>query len=206
MAPNMAQKRAAKANRRKAVLAERRRAEASESSLAGRVRRAAAGPIRHCLLQQNSMAGVGMATLIITRELAPGQLAMTAFLLDTFARGIKDAFLRPVGAQQFNDQRETLEAGGPFTDIEPADARKLLRDLAAWSASLGFAPHRDFAVVERVFGDVRADASHAVFAFGHEGKPLLIEGSFDHPADVERVIGHLDEAIGPAALPAPSRP
>ena len=41
MAPNMAQKRAAKANRRKAVLAERRRAEASESSLAGRVRRQA---------------------------------------------------------------------------------------------------------------------------------------------------------------------
>jgi hypothetical protein len=202
----MAQKRAAKANRRKAMLAEKRKAETVESSLAGRVRRAAAGPIRHCLLQHTSMAGAGMGTLIVTRELAPGQLAMAAFLLDTFARGIKDAFLRPIGAQEFDDQLKVLQSGGPFAEIAPADARKLLRDLRAWSASLGFAPHRDFAVVERVFGEVSTDASDAVFPFGNEGKPLLIEGAFDHPAEVERAIGRLEEARVPHSLPAPQIP
>jgi hypothetical protein len=40
-------------------------------------------------------------------------------------------------------------------------ARKLLRGLAAWSQSIGFAPHRDFAAVEPIFGDVNADASDA---------------------------------------------
>jgi hypothetical protein len=188
------------------MLAERRRVEAAESSLAGRVRRAAASPIRHCLLQQTSMAGLGMGTLIVTRELAPGQLAMAAFLLDTFARGIKEAFLRPIGAREFDDQLEVLQAGGPFTEIAPADARKLLRELAAWSASLGFAPHRDFAVVERVLGDVSADASNAVFQFGNEGKPLLIEGPFDHPAELDRAIGRLEEAGRPLALPASQSP
>jgi hypothetical protein len=34
--------------------------------------------------------------------------------------------------------------------VEPSMARKLLRDVVAWSRSIGFAPHRDFAVVERL--------------------------------------------------------
>jgi hypothetical protein len=93
-----------------------------------------------------------------------------------------------------------------LAEIATSCGRKLLRELAAWSASLGFAPHRDFAVVERVFGEFRAEASDAVFRFGHEGKPLLIEGKSDNTADVARVIAQLEEVSGPEALPAPQGP
>jgi len=34
--------------------------------------------------------------------------------------------------------------------------------------------HRDFAVVERLFGDVKAEACDTTFQFGYEGKPLYV--------------------------------
>jgi hypothetical protein len=203
MAPNMAQKRAAKANRRKAMLAERRKAEIVESSLPGRVKRAAAGPIRHCLLQQEALSHNGMGMLIVARQMAPGQLAMAAFLLDTFSLGIKDAFIRPVGEQEFAAYVERLAMSSPFTEVEPVYGRKLLRELATWSRSLGFAPHRDFAAIERVFGDISAEASDAVFRFGQDGKPFYIQGPFDTPAQVEGIAARLERHGDAEALPAP---
>ena len=66
-----------------------------------------------------------------------------------------------------------------MVSVDPSYARKLLRDLAVWSRSIGFDPHRDFTTVERIFGDVNAEASDAVFRFGCDGKPLYIPGPFD---------------------------
>jgi hypothetical protein len=59
--------------------------------------------------------------------------------------------------------------------VEPAYARKLLHDLTTWSQSQGFWPHRDYAKVEPLFGAVNATASHATFAFGQDGKPLIVD-------------------------------
>jgi hypothetical protein len=61
MAPNIAQKRAAKANRRKAMVAEKRKSELVSSSLAGQVARATPLPIQHCLLSGN-LRDSGIAT------------------------------------------------------------------------------------------------------------------------------------------------
>ena len=63
-----------------------------------------------------------------------------------------------------------------------------MRDLVAWSASLGVRPHRDFAVVERMFGDLDADACDVAFQFGREGKPLYIPGPNDAAA-IRRLLG-----------------
>jgi hypothetical protein len=70
MARNMALKRAAKANRRKAVVAEKRKAEIAGNSLPAQVARAGQLPIQHCLLAGN-LAGSGMATLILARGATP---------------------------------------------------------------------------------------------------------------------------------------
>jgi hypothetical protein len=42
-----------------------------------------------------------------------------------------------------------MHGGSPLVSAGPSYARKLLRDLAAWSQSIGFAPHRDSAAVQR---------------------------------------------------------
>jgi hypothetical protein len=75
-------------------------------------------------------------------------------------------------------------------------ARKLLRDVVAWSRSIGFAPHRDFAVVERLFGDVDSNASDAAFQFGREGKPVYVPGPGESSQQVLRRVAHLQRTLG----------
>jgi hypothetical protein len=152
MTTNMAVKRAKKAQRRKQVVAQKRRAEAVEASLPARVLRAAQTPIRHCFLTE-AVFEIGMGTLVLTRGGTQDHLTLSSFLIDTFCLGIKDVMFQPIERDAFEMYMERMDAGSPMAAVDPGYARKLLRDLAVWSQSIGFAPHRDFTVVESVFGE-----------------------------------------------------
>ena len=195
MAPNMALKRARKAQRRKQVVAQKRRAEVLEASLPARVLRAAIAPIRHCFLTE-SVFDIGMGTLVLARGATPHHIALSSFLIDVFCLGIKDVMFESVEREDFEMYMDATDAGSPMVSVDPSYARKLLRDLAAWSQSIGFAPHRDFAAVERVFGDVSADASDAGFRFGRDGKPFYIPGSNDTAPLIHRRIEQLRKSLG----------
>jgi hypothetical protein len=195
MATNMALKRGRKAQKRKQVVAQKRRAEALEAGLPARVLRAAHAPIQHCLLTE-SVFEIGMGTLVLARGATPHHLAFSTFLVDVFCLGIKDVMFESVERDVFEMYMEATEAGSPLVSVDPSYARKLLRDLAAWSQSIGFPPHRDFAAVERMFGDVRADASDAVFRFGRDGKPVYIPGPYDSDPLIQRRIQHLQKYLG----------
>lgn len=186
MATNMALKRAAKANRRKAVLAEKRKSELLAATLPEQVRRAADSPIQHCLLSEGSFE-CGMGTLVLARGLASEHLKAGVFLLDLFCLGIKDVMFRSMTGEELEEFVEVMGATAPLEPIEPSHARKLLRDLAIWAQAIGFAPARNFAVVERLFGDVSAEACDATFQFGREGKPLYIQGPSEEPAFRRRI-------------------
>jgi hypothetical protein len=195
MATNMALKRGRKAQRRKQVVAQKRRAEVLEASLPARVLRAADAPIQHCLLTE-SVFDIGMGTLVLARGATPHHIAVSSFLIDAFCLGIKDVMFDSVEREVFEMYIEAMDAGSPMVPVNPNYARKLLRDLAAWSQSIGFAPHRDFAAVERVFGDVSADASDADFRFGRDGKPVYIPGPDDTAPLILRRIEQLRKSLG----------
>jgi hypothetical protein len=195
MTTNMAVKRAKKAQRRKQVVAEKRRAEAVEASLPARALRAAQAPIRHCFLTE-SVFEIGMGTLVLTRGGTQDHLTLGSFLIDTFCLGIKDVMFQPIEREAFEMYMERMDAGSPMVSVDPSYARKLLRDLAAWSQSIGFAPHRDFAAVEPIFGDVSADAGDAVFRFGCDGKPRYIPRPSDTPPLIQRRIAQLQKYLG----------
>jgi hypothetical protein len=91
---------------------------------------------------------------------------------------------------------DAMDLASPMAPVDPSYARKLVRDLAAWSRSIGFAPHRDFAAVEQIFGDVNPEASDAVFGFGRDGKPMYIPGPNDAASVVQRRIEHLKRHLG----------
>src|SRR3984893_15960799 len=93
MASNMAAKRAAKANRRKAIVAEKRKAEMFADSLAERVRRAARVPIQYCLLT-DGLFGLGIGTMILARGVTADALSVAIFLVDVHCLGIKDVMFR----------------------------------------------------------------------------------------------------------------
>ena len=195
MATNIALKRTRKAQRRKQVVAQKRRAEVLEASLPARVLRAAQAPIQHCLLTE-SVFDIGMGTLILARGATPHHLALSSFLIDVFCVGIKDVIFESVESEVFEMYMEATDAGSPMISVDPSYARKLMRDLAAWSQSIGFAPHRDFAAVERIFGDTSADASDAVFRFGRDGKPTYIPGPNDTAPLIQRRIAQLQKYLG----------
>jgi hypothetical protein len=195
MATNMALKRARKAQRRKQVVAQKRRAEILEASLPARVLRAADAPIQHCFLTE-SVFDIGMGTLVLARGATLHHVALSSFLIDTFCLGIKDVMFESVEGEVFEIYMDAMDAGSPVVSVDPSYARKLLRDLAAWSESIGFAPHPDFAAVERVFGDVSVDTSDAVFRFGRDGKPVYIPGPNDTVHLIQRRIEQLQKYVG----------
>ena len=119
-----------------------------------------------------------------------------SFLIDVFCLGIKDVMFEAVEAETFEMYMEATDAGSPLVAVDPTHARKLLRDLAAWSQSIGFAPHRDFAAVERIFGDVGAEASDAVFRFGRDGRPVYIPGPSESAHLIRRRIEQLQKYLG----------
>jgi hypothetical protein len=195
MATNMALKRARKAQRRKQIVAQKRQAETLEASLPARVLRAAHAPIQHCFLP-GSLFEIGIGTLVLARGATPYNVAFGSFLVDVFCIGIKDVMFRSVEADVFQRYMEATDAGSPMISVDPGYGRKLLRDLAAWSQSIGFAPHHDFAAVERIFGDVSADASDTAFCFGRDGKPFYIPGPTDTVPLIRRRIAQLQTRLG----------
>lgn len=197
MANRHAQKRAAKATRRKKLLAERRKAAIAESQMspATRMRRMAGAPIHTCLISE-ALLDIGKGYLALARKAADGRMAVVVFLLDTYCLGVKDVIVRVDEAREVGHFLEALRAAQPMVAIEPTRARKLLRDLVAWSRSIGLAPHADYAAAEPLFGDVPADASDESFSFGKDGKPFLIPGPSDTPARIRKTIEALRRTVG----------
>lgn len=197
MSKRHAQRRAAKAARRKKLAVERRKGALAESqmSLATRVRRMAAAPMHACLISEGLLA-MGSGYLVVARKAADGNVAMATFLLDAYCVGVKDVILRVDVASEIDRFLEALDAAQPMVAIEPTRARKLLRDLVAWSRSIGLAPHPDYAVAEPLFGDVSADACDESFSFGKDGKPLLIPGPSDTPARIRKRVEALHRTVG----------
>ena len=196
---NLAARRGAKANRRKAIVAQKRRAAAVGETLAGQVARATTAPIRCCLLTE-CLLEIGMGTLVLARGSAVGQVAVGVFLLDAFCLGVKDVMFRTIEGHQLATYLAKLSAATPMVPADPSYARKLLRDLVLWSGSLGFQPHPDFATVERLFGDVDPQACDAAFEFGQGGKPLYMPGPADSPMLVRRRMDQLSRQLGPGGF------
>ena len=194
-ASNLAARRGAKANRRKAIVAQKRKLEAAEASPAGQELQAAALPIRACLLSEE-LFDTGMGTLVLARGATVGPIFFEVYLLDTFCRGVKNIIFRTMDQDQLDFYIDRLEAASPMTAVDPSYARKLVRDLVRWSRSIGFPPPREFAALERLFGDVDPDACKTEFDFGQDGKPFYISGPNETTNDGLRAVKHLQGQLG----------
>ena len=149
MGSRNAQRRQAKAVRRKKLLAERRRLEAADSrgSVVQDVRRTRTAPLHSCLVQRGIFeSGFGM--VLLTRKIGVGKFGLAAFLVDAFCLGVKDAFFRETEEAKINSFVESFEKTTPFEAADLSYARKLLHEAVAYARSLGLEPHADYAAVE----------------------------------------------------------
>jgi hypothetical protein len=196
MAKGIAQRRADKAARRKKVLAERRKVGGEAPlSKADRMRRAAAtAPIDACL-SNTELFDSGIGHVILTRKSADGSVSAAVFLLDAFAVGVKDVLIHQGGTTETEQMIEEVEEIEALAPVDPAYARKLVRDLVAWSRSIGLPPHPDYATAELLFGNVSADACTETFTFGKDGRPIYIPGT-DTPAQIRQRSNALERTLG----------
>jgi hypothetical protein len=190
MPVNIAARRGAKNQRRKAVVAQKRKAEMDAGTTAGQARLAQNDPIQHCLLSEG-LFDVGMGTLVLTRGATPSHVTAAVFLLDAWSLGVKDVYKRSLSGKEFEFYLEQMSIATPMVPVDPAFARKLLHDLVAWSRAHGFAPHRDYPKIEPIFGSISTVQCDVEFQFGHVWSSVVE----DETADIARLPSEHDEVV-----------
>ncbi len=186
----------AKALRRKKKLAERRKSDGvgAPRGRSAEARRSATLPLYACYVQAGLFTtGTGMVILV---RGAGHSLVMASFLIDAFCLGVKDAMLQPIEKPELETVVEIIGQAAPLEPVEPAYARKLVRDAVAYARSIGLEPPADFAATELLFGDISADDSIAEFTFGVDGKPVYIPSPEDTPRQIRQRVERLRRALG----------
>src|SRR5208337_2598135 len=186
---------AAKVARRKAVVAENKKFAVSLTSLVGRVRVASKGPIVRCMMP-STLFEIGIGHVVVARALPSGLLGCAYFLVDVFCLGVKDVFYAEIGGKELQSRLAEQYDAQMFIDVEPARARKLIQDAAAYAAGLGLPTAKDTSAIEAIFGDVDASACTDTFTFGKNGKPFFLGGPNDTPARIRTIIQTLEKSRG----------
>ncbi len=192
-----AQRKHAKATKRKKILEQRHRLEdkGAGGGLAREIRRAAAAPLHACLMQESVLES-GLGTVFLSRKIGPRDLALAGFLVDAYCLGVKDVMFQELDEDELEEMLDEAGAAAPLTPVDPPYARKLLRDASAYAHALGLPPHPDYASVELLFGDVVADACDTEFQFGYEGRPFYVPGPTESPTQIRRRIDRLRRRLG----------
>jgi hypothetical protein len=201
MAKNIAARRAAKQAKRKAVVAAKRKAEVAGHSTPGQVRAGAHLPIQQCLVSDGLFEN-GMGMVLLARGSTSAVMQVAVFMVDTFCLGVKDVTWHSADREGMQALLNMATSGDLASPVEPGEARKLLHDVVAWAKDNGFAPHEDYAAVEKLFGDVVPSATDYRPRFGRDGKVLYIPGPSESPSDVRRRMRIINERFGKEAAAA----
>ena len=155
-------------------------------------------PIHECLIPTNLFAS-GIGEVLVARRVPDGDIAMSAFVIDVFCLGVKDALFTVVSEYTYEHEykgRMVATGNRDFEKIHQTCAKKLLDGLVDYANELGFSPHPDYKNAKDIFGDIDASACPVKYTYGKDGKPFYANGPFESPADVEKIIQTLTKKYG----------
>lgn len=150
-------------------------------------------PINKCYAAQ-SLFDKGLGSVVVTRTIKPGVLAVGVFLVDAYCLGIKNAFITAIAADGL--QKGLLSRMQPVREISPEFARKIVDGALAYAEAIDLEPHDDFFSAEAIFGDIEADDATEEFTFGRNGKPCYINGPEETEEQIQAILAHLKEKCG----------
>jgi len=186
-----AEKRKAKERAKHKELARRK-----TEDLGQRLAHVAAAPILHCFTTQNLWDN-GIAQVLVSRELANGQVAFASFLVDRYCLGVKDAFCGFMAKSEYLERfYDELKRRFEIVALQPAAARKLVEGAVDFARSVGLSPHPDYTRARQIFGDIDPAGSDREFEFGKDGKPFFVSGPNDSPGRCASIVGILQERCG----------
>jgi hypothetical protein len=139
---------------------------------------------------------IGLGEVIVCRFKNDGRVEAGIFLLDLYCLGVKNAFHKIFATEE--EFLEQLRIHG--LENAPARAgawgRKLVEGAVEYAKSLGISPHPDYKKGARVFGGIDASECEEEFAYGHNGRPLFVQGPDDDPETCERILTTLRLRVG----------
>ena len=155
-------------------------------------------PIHECLIPEDLFSS-GLGELVVARRTPSGDIAFSAFVIDVFCLGVKDAMFLVMSEDEY-EQRIKVEmirtADRTFEKIHQSSAKKLLDGLLNYSKELGFMPHPDCKNAYDIFGDIDASVSPEKYTYGKEGKPFYMNGPYESEADSKRILNTLTKSCG----------
>ena len=155
-------------------------------------------PIHECLIP-NDMFVSGMGELVVARRIPNGDIAISAFVIDIFCLGVKDAMFMVIPEREYEHRikgRMLATGSRGFEKLHQTCAKKLLDGAVDYAKELGFAPHPDYKNANEIFGDIDAGACPVKYTYGKEGKPFYMNGPYESPADIDRIINTLTKKCG----------
>lgn len=155
-------------------------------------------PVHECLIP-NDLFTSGLGELVVTRRIPGGDIAMSAFVIDVFCLGVKDAMFMVLPESEYEDKikrRMSAVSGRDFEKLHQSCAKKLLDGLVDYAGELGFSPHSDYKNANDLFGIIDAGACSVKYTYGKDGKPSYMNGPYESPADIQRIINTLTKSCG----------
>ena len=181
---------------KKAAERKARQAERKSLSTGGSAKLAARFPIGDCLAPI-SLFETGIGTVVLTRLLPGGEIAVAGFLVDSYCLGVKNALYRVLSPAEYDYYRGQIEAQTPLERIHPSCLRKLVEGAVQYARDLGFPPHSDYARAAQLFGDIDATTCPVRYTYGKDGQPFYVNGPYESAAQSRKIIDTLARRLGP---------
>ncbi len=133
-------------------------------------------------------AGSGLVNVMAARSGRRGKVSVRGYLVDVYCLGVKDI----VGPMTMDDYvlpvfTERYFSPGQLKPLEaPIElARQLVFGAVDYARTLGFEPPEQFAEAGDFLGEWTGPSA---ITFGHEGKPLYIQGPYDDAAQIAKTL------------------
>jgi len=142
----------------------------------------------------------GLGTVIGARRPPHGRIGLSAFIVDVFCLGVKNALFHVSSEQEYEKMAKPglllSREGRAFHSMDPACTRRLIEGAADYAERLGFQPHPDYRNAKGIFGDVDAADCRMTFTYGHEGKPFYIRGPNESTLQAKGIVEQLERRCG----------
>ena len=152
-------------------------------------RRAAEFPVSGCFVNEN-WDDLGLAHVVVMRQLPDGSSLVGGYLVDTFCRGVKASLVTCVVRAELHAFLKTFPA--TLKEISYEDARSILLGAVEFADRFGFSPDENWHTAAPIVESGRP--FDRKFEFGRNGQPFYIQGPDDPDADDIPGISH-DEIL-----------
>ena len=155
-------------------------------------------PIHECLIPDD-LFSTGIGTVVVTRRGVDNSIVVTAFVVDVYCLGVKDALFHLMSLNDYeNEFRAQVIASheGDFESIHPTCVKKIITGAVQYAKDLGFSPHPDYLKYRGILAGIDSNACPEKYDFGKDGKPFYMSGPHESATQSTKIIKTLEKKCG----------